>query len=355
MSNSSGPLLKSILAVSLLGCLLVLGNCGYKDKPVPPTRLIPKPVIDLECQLDEKGATLQWSYPNQTVTGDQVTEISGFGVYRYEVAEENYCKTCPMPFDSPMNLPGGVLASEGTKTASYQATLLRPGYLYFFKVRSKIGWWIESQDSNIVSFLWKTPPIAPEGVAAIGGDGKNGLKWNPVSRRQDGTPLTDSVQYQIHRKVDNSAFAKVGPPIVATSYNDTGVENGKVYSYQVQEVAIGTEGTAISGPMSASVNASPSDKSAPPPPGDVQGLRTDVGVKIFWSHVEGGDLGGYRVYRRTAAENKAKFVGDVKLPYTLFVDQNAPLGVELFYTVTSIDTQNPANESAKSSEIKIFE
>jgi uncharacterized protein len=191
-------------------------------------------------------------------------------------------------------------------------------------------------------------------VTAIGGDGKNSLKWNPVSRRQDGTPLTDSVQYQIHRKVDSAAFAKVGEPITATNYTDTAVENSKSYSYQVQAVAASKQGTAISGPMSASVNANPRDLTAPPPPGDVQGLRTDVGVKIFWSNVEGGDLGGYRVYRRTESE-KVKLVGEVNLPYTLFVDKTAPVKGALFYTVTSIDTQNPANESAKSSEVVISE
>ncbi len=355
MNRGSGPFLKAIILLLALGSLLAFGGCGYKDKPVPPTHLIPKSIIDLGYQLDDKGATLQWSYPGQTVTGDQVAEISGFALYRYEVREEDYCKTCPLPFDSPLVLPGGMPSGEGTKTASYQATALRPGNLYFFMVRSKIGWWIESQDSNIVSFLWHSPPKAPEGVSATGGDGASSLKWHPVSQGQDATPLGDKVQYQIYRKTFDAAYAKVGPPTAATSYLDTGVENGKVYSYQVQALAIGKEGTVIGGLMSAAVDASPLDKTAPPPPGDVQGLRTEVGVKIFWSHVEGSDLGGYRVYRRTAGESKAKLAGEVQLPYTLFVDQAAPLGVQLFYTVTSIDTQNPANESAKSSEVKIAE
>jgi len=355
MSSRSLPFLKSILAVSLLSCLLASSGCGFKDKPVPPTRLIPKPILDLGYQLDDKGATLQWSYPGQTVTGDQVAEISGFALYRYEVREEDYCKTCPLPFDAPLTLPGGMPSGEGTKTASYQATALRPGNLYFFKVRSKIGWWIESQDSNIVSFLWHSPPKAPEGVSATGGDGTNSLKWHPVSQGQDATSLGDKVQYQVYRKTGDATFAKVGSPIAATSYLDTGVENGKVYSYQVQALAIGKEGTVIGGLMSTTVDATPLDKTAPPPPVDVQGLRTDVGVKIFWSNVEGSDLGGYRVYRRTAGESKARLAGEVHLPYTLFIDQAAPPTAELFYSVTSIDTQNPANESAKSSEVKIAE
>ena len=88
-------------------------------------------------------------------------------------------------------------------------------------------------------------------------------------------------------------------------------------------------------------------------PQGVQGIRTDVGVKIFWEHVDAGDLAGYRVYRRAEGENKATYVGDANLPYNMFIDTKAPQKVQLFYVVSSIDTQNPANESAKSSEVKI--
>jgi hypothetical protein len=85
----------------------------------------------------------------------------------------------------------------------------------------------------------------------------------------------------------------------------------------------------------------------------VQGIRTDVGVKIFWEHVEAGDLAGYRVYRRAEGDSKATFVGVVKLPYNMFIDTKAPPKRLFFYAVSSIDTQNPANESAKSAEVKI--
>jgi fibronectin type 3 domain-containing protein len=76
-------------------------------------------------------------------------------------------------------------------------------------------------------------------------------------------------------------------------------------------------------------------------------------VKIYWEHVDAADLAGYRVYRRAEGQNKATFVGEVKLPYNMFIDTKAPQKGLLFYVVSSIDMQNPANESAKSSEVKI--
>ena len=341
---------KTILTLVVL---LAFSGCGYKDNPVPPYQLIPQAVTDLRCQLDEKGAVLRWSYPGQTITGDKVGEIANFALYRAEVPEESYCKTCPIPFVEPLSLPGGTMPPGGSKTVSYELASLRPGTLYFFKIRSRIGWWIESKDSNVVSFLWNSPPLAPEGLTVIGGDGTNTLTWNPVNRRQDGTLVSESVRYLLYRSVAGGSLAKVGEPVAVTSYTDTGVENGRPYTYQVQAISTSKQGPGISGPMSALVSANPQDRTPPPVPGGVQGIRTDVGIKIFWEHVEASDLAGYRVYRRAEGEGKALFVGEVKLPYNMFIDAKAPQKKLFFYAVSSIDMQNPANESAKSAEVKI--
>ena len=339
-------------AAGLAGLTLSLGACGYKDKPVPPQHIVPQPISDLKYQLSSKGATLSWTYPKETVTGQDLTRISNFKLYRAVVPVEEYCKTCPVPYQSPIDVPGGAMPDQGGRTASYQMTVLRPGNLYFFKVRSRTGWWSESEDSNMVTFLWNTPPMAPEGIIIQAGDEKNTLRWNPVNRHQDSSPISEQVRYQIHRSVDGGVFAKVGEPAATTSYTDTQVENGKSYAYQVQTVSVYQEG-AVAGGMSATVEASPTDKTAPPAPNGVQGVKTDVGVKIFWNHAKAADLAGYKVYRRAEGEEKGKFVGEVFLPYNLFVDKSAPQGVQLYYSVSSIDGRKPANESARSAEAAI--
>lgn len=347
-----GQVVWRALATAALGSLLVLGGCGYKDKPVPPIGLIPRPIVDLTAQLDDQGATLQWSAPAQTVSGEPVSTIDSFLLYRYQVREQDYCRNCPIPFDAPQTLPGGGWSGEGPRTVSAQAGALQPGYRYVFKVRSKIGWWIESQDSNLVSFLWQAPPLAPEGLRVLGGDGKNTLAWQSVTQGRDATPLADPVTYQLYRRVDGTDPAKLGGPIATPTFIDTAVENGRSYGYQVQALATGKEGTVIGGPLSVAVTAQPLDRTAPAAPGDVQGLRTEVGVKIFWNQVEGADLGGYRVYRRVGGE-KPQLVGEVALPYTLYIDRTAPAQGQLFYAVTSIDSQVPANESPRSPEVEV--
>lgn len=340
--------------VAALVCsVLMFGGCGFKDNPVSPQQVLPRPVTDLRHQLTEKGVTLFWSYPIETVTGDDLTDISEFIMYRAVVPIKDYCDTCPIPFGNPISLPGGALPNEGKKTATYQATLLRPGNLYFFKVRSKSGWWAESADSNIVKFLWNTPPLAPTGLTIKAGDKKNMLSWNPVTEHIDGTPLTEPVQYQVLRSTGGGQFTAVGEPIATTSYTDSAVENNRKYFYQVQAISMYGEGS-VGGGVSENVAATPLDKTPPAVPADVRGIKTGTGIKIFWSPVADEDVKGYRVYRRLPGEDVPQFAGEVLLPYTMFIDRNPPSSAaRIHYSVSSIDGRTPANESASSPEVMI--
>jgi uncharacterized protein len=263
----------------------------------------------------------------------------------------SYCSTCPVPYDSPIALPGGTVPPDSRKTVIHEVRNLRPGNLYFFKVRSKTGWWSESQDSNEISFLWQTPPMTPAGLTATSGDGQNTVQWQPVVLLRDATPATAPVRYQLYRGVDDGPLAKIGQPLAASAYTDSMVENDRVYAYQVQALSIYDQGTVNSG-LSEVVQVKPLDRTAPPVPKGVEGISTEVGVKIYWNHVEAADLAGYRVYRRSEGESKAVFIGEVNLPYNMYIDSNAAKG-PLFYSVSSIDTRSPVNESTRSPEIRI--
>ncbi len=350
MIRFGGRFGKATLVLTPLA-LLPLGGCGFKDKPVPPQHVVPRAVFDLQVELDDKGATLSWTYPRETVTGGDIETIDGFELYRAEIPVNSYCKTCPVPYDTPIDVPGGTVPPKSPKKAIHEVRNLRPGNLYFFKVRSKTGWWSESQDSNQVSFFWQTPPMTPKNLSATGGDGKNTLKWQPITQLRDATPVTVPVRYQIYRRVDGGAVAKIGEPQTAATFTDSTVENGREYSYQVQAISTYDQGT-MNSDLSETAQAHPLDRTAPPVPNAVEGIRTEVGVKIYWEHVEAGDLAGYRVYRRTPGQSKAVLAGEVNLPYNMFIDAKA-FGAPLFYSVSSIDTQNPVNESTRSAEIRV--
>lgn len=348
MMTSRQQLGKRMWAVAVVA-VFALAGCGYKDDPVPPQYVLPTAVSDLRVEVDDQSATLSWSYPRKTVTGDDVEEIDGFELYRAEVPVDSHCPSCPVPYSAAIEVPGGQVAPDSGKTAVYEVRDLRPGNLYFFKVRSKSGWWRASKDSNEVSFLWQTAPATPQGLNAVAGDGRNSLHWQPVTMLKDGTKITVPVRYQLYRGVDGAAVAKIGELVTATDYNDTAVTNGRTYAYQIQAVSSYRHGTVHSG-LSEAIQASPTDQTPPPVPVRVEALRTEIGVKIFWDPVKAEDLAGFRIYRRGPGMAAPVLVGEVNLPSTLFVDTKAPAET-LLYSVSSIDTRNPANESARSPEV----
>ncbi|MBM9613688.1 hypothetical protein JWJ90_05230 [Desulfobulbus rhabdoformis] len=348
MMRREDRLVQTALTLLTTG-VLFCGGCGFKDDPVSPQQVLPQAVPDLQVEVTPKGATLSWSYPQKTMSGEAVEEIDGFELFQAEIPEDDFCPSCPIPYRTIIDVPGGYLVPGSEKTAVYEVNDLRPGNLYYFKVRSKSGWWRESQDSNEISFLWQTPPRSPRSLTVLSGDGENTLQWQPVTELTTGEKMTVPLQYQLFRGVDGKQVKPYGTPLTITSYRDTDVKNGSRYTYQVQAENMYTHGIIV-GPLSESAVATPTDQTAPPVVSQVDALRTDMGVKVFWKDVAADDLAGYRVYRRQAGEAPVQ-VAEVSLPYTLFVDQNPPGGV-LYYSVSSFDDQDPANESERSVEAR---
>lgn len=339
--------------MALLLLLPLFWGCGVKTNPVPPQQVVPRPISDLRYSLNEKGLVLQWSYPDRTMGGGKLGEVVSFEVFRAVVAEDSYCPTCPVPYGEPLLVPGGILPDKGRREASYESSLLRPGHRYFFKVRSRTGWWSASPDSNVVSFVWQIPPQAPEGLSAEARDGAVVLRWQPVAVLIDGSPAPAGIAYQVSRSRGGSGFEAVGDPVTALEYSDSGLENGKKYFYRVQAI-LGQEGSTVSGGSTAELAVTPVDRTPPAMPRQVTAVRVAEGVRVFWQAPSDNDLAGYRIYRRAEGEARATLVGEVNVPYTLFVDARVPArGDEWAYAVTAVDGAQPANESKASAEVKV--
>jgi hypothetical protein len=142
------------LAAALLLLTSGLTGCGYKTLPVAPSAMIPRPVTDLSYELTSTGAVLRWTYPDRTTSDSKLAELDSFQLY-------------PIPFGSPVTLPGGELPSKGRRQGSWEDSPLRPGNMYLYMLRSRSGWLAESEDSNVISFVWEKPSAAQKKVAAV--------------------------------------------------------------------------------------------------------------------------------------------------------------------------------------------
>ncbi len=329
-------------------------GCGYKNSPIPPQQVVPEPISDLLYRTDDKGVQLSWSYPVETIKGAPIDDISSFALYQAEIPLEEYCSTCPIPFGEPLELDGGsTVDGKVRRKASYELTMLRPEHKYFYKVRSRTSWWADSDDSNIVTFVWFQPAAAPEGLTALPGDRQITLQWQPVTMLTDGTEAGAAMRYQVLRSARGKGFSTLGEPLSATEFVDRQVNNGVQYSYVVQSLMV-LQNELVNGGTSEPAAATPVDLSPPLSPTGVTVVQTGVGIKVFWDRVEGGGIGGYQVYRRAADRDSYELVGRVDADLTLFVDAaGAGDNVRYYYAVTAIDTAMPPNESEKSQEASL--
>ena len=104
---------RSFTALSALLLFILVSGCGRKTDLVPPQRLVPAAITDLRYSLDEKGVTLEWSYPTELENGDELHFIESFEVERASVPEAEYCDGCPVLYEEPQEIGGGHLPPSG--------------------------------------------------------------------------------------------------------------------------------------------------------------------------------------------------------------------------------------------------
>jgi fibronectin type 3 domain-containing protein len=201
------------------------------------------------------------------------------------------------------------------------------------------------------------------------------LTWTRPSRNEDGSPLTNLLEFRLFRAVSApAAGADETPPVfvvlatvradrpenatvqgTAYAYRDETVSAGLVYRYQVQ--AVDRRGQA--GPPSAEaiVDLTPT----PAPPASLQAIGKDGVVELEWkaAPAAGQDATplarGYNVYRGLQPGTyDIRPINARPLPETTFRDAGVSNDVTYYYVVRSVGTDRPPwRESADSVEVSV--
>jgi hypothetical protein len=128
-------------------------GCGKKSMLVPPQNLIPEQVTDVQYAVDQSGVVFSWSAPRFFTNGDTLAEVAGFDVQIAEVSPEQFCEGCPVPYGEGIRIPGGRVTGQ---KCEYRLENMRPGFHYFFRVRTRANRWAAGRYSEAVFLVWRT-------------------------------------------------------------------------------------------------------------------------------------------------------------------------------------------------------
>jgi hypothetical protein len=197
----------------------------------------------------------------------------------------------------------------------------------------------ESLPSNSVTATPQAaPPASPTGLVATPGDASAHLSWNANGE-------ANLAGYHVYRSLASGTgySRRTTTPIVANSYDDTGLTNGTHYYFVV--TAINTL-PSESG-YSNEVVILPDQ--APAVPSGLAAVPGNTKVTLSWTANTETDLAGYVVRRGIVSGGPYDQVGFVAAPLVVFVDSTVTNGTTYYYVIRARDTKGV--ESGDSAEV----
>jgi len=200
---------------------------GKKKSPMGKTvNIVTKipifPIEDLKVSLESKTILLKWSKPSKDIIGNNVTEITGYKIFRKVIATEPSEET---PDFIRINKDKIVENSFEDSDSGVNGT-------YFYYVTVIISDNVYSEKSNIVKIdiQDKFPPEIPGNVTAFKAEKFIFISWSPVSDN-------DLAYYRVYRKSGkNGNFVLIADKITEHKFKDNKVKKGIRYFYSVTSV-----------------------------------------------------------------------------------------------------------------------
>jgi uncharacterized protein len=347
-SDFRGPRLQLLLL--LFAFLFLAGGCGKKLPPLSRDAVVPGEVREFRLTQEGDSLVLSWLLPRVNAQGQPLTQIQGFRLYRAELKTVEPAPTYPDAFvllaDIDLAYPkAGELRGEAVL---YRDRDLVSGRRYYYRVAAYDQDRYPGTVSKVLGHSWSFLPRAPQDLKAEPGDKAVRLLWQPVTL-MDGRPVTDLAGYLIYRRSgEGGVWLRLTPnPVVENNYQDLAVLNDVDYTYKVR-AARRLGGDLLESVDSPTRMAMPEKMTPPPPLLNLVASPAEKGLVLRWDPSPARDLAGYRVYRRSAGEEKFVRLTLKLLTRPYYEDNQAARGQTYHYYVTAVDDSRRANESLPS-------
>ena len=198
----------------------------------------PVPIADLRARSTEHAIVLDWTAPQQTTTGSQLSNL-GYRVYRADLGTST---AAAVPESGESQMQPALMFLANTQATQFQDTGFEFNHTYEYRVRSfaQVGSTsVESGDSNLVTISPKDvfPPATPRDLSATVIPGIQEaaayveLTWG-ISLEPD---LAGYVVYRSER--EDALGQRLNPELLpAPAYRDVSVVPGRKYFYCVAAV-----------------------------------------------------------------------------------------------------------------------
>jgi hypothetical protein len=335
--------------------------CGYVGDPLPPLIQIPERISDLAAAQLGRSIKLSWTLPKLNTDGSAATTLSRVEIYRLRERSDPVATLDSKHFSEHavkwmvLNKVNFDAYQEGDRIVlsdSLQdldtSEVLQSMFAYAIRVLNN-----KKQDagfSNLVSARVYLAPNPPDSIRFSFGEEFIKLSWQPPILNIDGSPVTESVKYNVYRATIHQARVRERLTSVAVSQNefqDTTMALGQVYFYTVRAAIDSKEGVVESFD-SKEYEAKNVDTYPPRAPAEVTAISDGSSISVVWLPNTEEDLAGYYVYR-SGVERDFKRLTPQAIATASFNDRSVEKGNIYHYRVKAMDKMG--NESADSEEV----
>lgn len=320
--------------------VLVCGlGCGYIGPVVPPSPLIPAPVINLT--VVERGDRLVTSFDTPALTTDALgikrfsdidlrmgPDVRPFDFDRWIETARRY--EVPLPPEGEADDPRPVTVERTFPVSEWQ------GKTITVAVRTSVkGEGHYSQWSNRI-VLEVVPPLhSPQVAAEATGKGYR-LTW---AAERPG----------LHWEISRTSPTDKKPLDIGTAEKPEYIDGTAQWDTPYKYTVVAQQGPNAESLPSRPVAVNSPDKFAPSIPSEVNALAGPDSVEVSWTRSPEPDLKGYLVYRSVDGGPFTVVSGVISLP--TFSDRKVEHSRTYRYAISSTDTKN--NESDKSDPVTV--
>lgn len=306
----------------------------------------PDKIKNLSATAGNQKVTLRWSNP---------TEITSLKLHRSEISGEAFNNVTPgliglgRPNIDWSNDKFLIKTFTDSSASSYVDSGLKNGTTYYYVIKVTNECKKESQSNEA-----KAIPLADINTLAVTliatcADKQNNLSWtNPsgttktkLYRSESAGEALDNVKPGLtgvarinQDELNQKYLIKTFDGGKDTSYNDTGLENGKLYYYILQ--ALNNKNKEVNRSSEISAAACAPDQDPPSDPTDLDIINNQNDLVITWIDPTDEDLNFVNVYRSLKAE-KGEKIALVQKSVQVYTDSNVEPGKTYYYTLTAVD------------------